>query len=42
MLDDASVFLGIDKQQSTKEFLKKGIKRRCNGLFLSFLLELRL
>jgi hypothetical protein len=26
MLDDASVFLGIDKQQSTKEFLTKGLK----------------
>jgi hypothetical protein len=33
MLDDASAFLGIDKQQSTKEFLKKGLKEDAMDCF---------
>jgi hypothetical protein len=33
MLDDASAFLGIDKQQSTTEFLKKGLKEDAMDCF---------
>ena len=37
MLDAASVFLGSDKQ-STKEHLKKGIKRTCVVLIIQSIL----
>jgi hypothetical protein len=36
MLYDASVFLGIDKQQSTKEILKKGLKEDTMDCFQVF------